>query len=537
MIEMSMKRLNRMLVFGVGLAACVGIVAAPTSLVAREAESEGFVPVVVEGNNGFALGLYGQLAKQNPAGNLFFSPYSVYGALLMAAEGARAETLAQMADVLHFPEDIRRGASMESATRQIHTGLAALNKRLTVANRVPDSLRRKIAELEAKLAAANKEVTRLGRGNDFHAIQKAGQNAQKIANELNNLLPQVDQYELRVANALWGERTYPFHPAYLAAIRKNYGENSLFAVDFLQRAEAARQQINGWVATQTNNRIRDIVPPGSLNADMRLVLTNAVYFKGAWSQPFDPKATANGKFTLSGGDTLDTPLMHRDELSGGQYGAFNDDGSFFDTPTMVPVGSNAGGDEPAKSNSPPQYPGDGGFTALSLPYKGGTVSMVFLVPQAADDLPRIESQLADGALQGWLGQLRDRGVHVFIPKFRLETEYPLKERLAGLGMKRAFVPNLAGEGAQFDGMCESADPAHRLFISQVLHKAFVETSEKGTEAAAATAVLFPAASPAETPKMVPFTPTFRADKPFILLIRDQQSGAILFLGRITNPNA
>jgi serine protease inhibitor len=113
----------------------------------------------------------------------------------------------------------------------------------------------------------------------------------------------------------------------------------------------------------------------------------------------------------------------------------------------------------------------------------------------------------------------------------------MKEQLRALGMTRAFVPNLTGEGAQFDGMCESADPRHRLFISQVLHKAFVETSEKGTEAAAATVVLFPAAEAVAPRKMVPFTPTFRADKPFIFLIRDQQSGAIVFLGRITNPKA
>jgi serine protease inhibitor len=530
-----MKRLNRLEVFVVALAVCVAVVAGPKSLVAAEVKNENYVPAVASGNNGFAVGLYGQLAKQNPEGNLFFSPYSVYGALLMAAEGARGETLAQMAGVLHFPEHIRNSSNMESTTWQVHTGLAALNKRLTAANSVPESLRRKVAELESKLAAANKEVTRLGRGNDFNAINKAGQNARKIADELNNLLPQVDQYELRVANALWGEKTYPFQPAYLAVIRKNYGANSIFAVDFLERAETARQQINSWVATQTNNRIHDIVPPEGVNADMRLVLTNAVYFKGAWSQPFDARTTANGKFTLSGGDTVDTPLMHRDALSGGQYGAFNDDGSFFDTPTMVPAGDDA--EEAVESNSPPRYPGDGGFSALSLPYKGGALSMVFLVPQSADGLPRIESQLADGTLHDWLSQLRGRSVHVFIPKFKLETEYPLKERLEALGMTRAFVPNLAGEGAQFDGMCESADPAHRLFISQVLHKAFVETSEKGTEAAAATVVLFPAAEAAEPPKMVPFTPTFRADKPFILLIRDRQSGAILFMGRIMNPKA
>lgn len=532
-MEKPMKRLMQLIVFGVGVAVCAGVVVRPTSLMAGEAPRETSVPTVVTSNNGFATGLYGQLAKQNPDGNLFFSPYSIYGALLMAAEGARGETLAQMAGVLHFPEEVRNSPSMDSTTSQMHTGLAALNKRLTAANLVPDSLRRKVAELEDKLAVANKEVTRLGRGSDFNAIEKATRNARKIANELNGLLPQVDQYELRVANALWGEKTYPFRPAFLATIRKSYGEASIFAVDFLQRPQTARQQINNWVAAQTNNRIHDIVPPDGVKADMRLVLANAVYFKGAWSQPFDAEATANAKFRLFGGDTVDTLLMHRDSLSGGQYGAFNDDGSFFDTPLTVPAG--ADGDEAVKSKSPPRYPGDGGFTALSLPYKGGALSMVFLVPQSTDGLRRIEAQLADGALPDWLQQLRGRDVHVFIPKFKLETDYALKEPLEALGMTRAFVPNLLGEGAQFDGMCESADPTHRLFISQVLHKALVETNEKGTEAAAATVVLFPAAGPAELPKMVPFTPTFRADRPFIFLIRDEHSGAILFLGRLTNP--
>jgi serine protease inhibitor len=532
-LEMTMKRLNRMIVFAVGAAACVGVFARPKSLLAREAESQTAVPAVVESNNGFAAALYGQVAKLNPEGNLFFSPYSVYGALLMAAEGARGETFAEMAGVLHFPQPIRNSASIESAMRPMNTGLAALNNRLTAANRVPESLRRKIADLEAKLEAANKEITRLGRGSDFNAINKAGQNAEKIAAELNRLLPQVDQYELRVANALWGEKTYPFRPDYLAALRENYGEQSIFAVDFLKQPEAARQQINNWVATQTNNHIHDIVPPGGVTADMRLVLANAVYFKGAWSQPFDAKQTADGRFSLSGGDTVNTPLMHRDYLSGGHYGAFHDDGSFFDTPTMVP----AEGGDAGKSSSPPRYPGNSGFTALSLPYKGGSLGMVFLVPQAADGLPRIEGQLADGALPRWLEQLRGRDVHVFIPKFKLETEYPLKEQLEALGMMRAFVPNLTGEGAQFDRMCQSTDPAHRIFISQVLHKAFVETNEKGTEAAAATSVLFPASEAPQLPKMVPFTPTFRADKPFLFLIRDAQSGAIIFLGRITNPEA
>lgn len=532
-----MKRLIQIVPLGFAVVVSAGLVAPPKSLPAAEAPpAVKEIPApVVDANNGFAAGLYSQLAKQSPQGNLFFSPYSIYGALLMAAEGARRETLAQMAGALRFPPQPRSNPKIESTTRQIRGGLSELNQRLTAANRVPASLRRKVAELHGKLAAASKEVARLERGGDFAAINKAMTQAGKIADELNRLLPRVDQYELRVANAVWGEKTYPFHPAYLAAIRENDGEGSIFAVDFRQRPDAARLQINNWVAAQTNNRIRDIVPPGGVDADTRLALTNAVYFKGAWARPFDADETTAGEFTLAGGDTVNTPLMHHDALSGGQYGAFDGDGGFFNTPAMVPVDENGNDGAAAKSDAPPRYPAADGFTALSLPYKGGALSMVFLVPQAADGLPRIEAQLATGALTGWLGKLGDREVHVFIPKVKAETEYELNEPLQALGMTRAFRPNASGEGAQFDGICGTADPAHRLFISQVLHKAFVETNEQGTEAAAATAVLFPAAEAQRPRKMVPFTPTFRADKPFLFLIRHEPSGAILFLGRIVNP--
>lgn len=533
-----MKRLIQMVPLGFTMVVCACLVASPKSLPASEpppAEKEIPAPVV-DANNGFAVGLYSQLSEHSPDDNLFFSPYSIYGALVMAAEGARGETLSQMAGALRFPPQPRNNPNIESTTRQIHVGLSELNKRLTAANRVPASLRRKVAELQSKLAAANKEVARLERGGNFAAINKAASHANKIADELNRLLPQVDQYELRVANALWGEKTYPFHPAFLAAIRKHDGEGSIFAVDFRGRPDAARQQINHWVAAQTNNRIRDIVPPDGVDANTRLALTNAVYFKGAWARPFHAKATADGEFTLAGGDAVTTPLMHQDALGGGQYAAFNGDGGFFNTPTMVPADDNGNDGAAAKSDSPPRYPAADGFTALSLPYKGGALSMVFLVPRSADRLPRIESQLATGALPGWLSKLRGREVHVFIPKFKAETQYELNEPLQALGMTRAFRPNVSGAGAQFNGISETADPAHRLFISQVLHKAFVETNEQGTEAAAVTAVLFPAAEAPMPRKMVPFTPTFRADKPFLFLIRHESSGAILFLGRIVNPH-
>ena len=135
-------------------------------------------------------------------------------------------------------------------------------------------------------------------------------------------------------------------------------------------------------------------------------------------------------------------------------------------------------------------------------------------------------------LQAWIGGLQKREVDVFMPKFKLETNYEMNRTLQAMGMVRAFKYAAEPNGAQFDGMCASPDPEHKLYISKVLHKAFVEVNEKGTEAAAATAVLMP---PPSRPLMVPFTPTFRADQPFLFLIRDRQTGCILFLGRMMNP--
>jgi serine protease inhibitor len=170
---------------------------------------------------------------------------------------------------------------------------------------------------------------------------------------------------------------------------------------------------------------------------------------------------------------------------------------------------------------------------LELPYKGGEVSMVVLLPRSAGGLEALEKKLTADNLGAWVGKLRQRGTHVYLPKFRVETKYDLGRTLQGMGMERAFQDPRQPGGAQFDGMSESQDPAQKLHVSKVLHKAFVEVSEKGTEAAAATAVMMPKAEAA--PASVPFTPTFKADRPFLFLVRDRQSGSVLFLGRVVNP--
>ena len=198
----------------------------------------------------------------------------------------------------------------------------------------------------------------------------------------------------------------------------------------------------------------------------------------------------------------------------GSYAAFNADGTLFDTPLRIPF----------DVHEARFYPDAQGFTMLEMPYKGRGLSMVVLVPQAADGPSALEKSLTAANLQTWIGKLQKRKTNVFLPRFKLETNYEMKGTLQALGMTRAFN---RGE-AEFEGMCASADPNLKLFIDTVIHKAFVEVNEKGTEAAAATVIGMMGGS--ARPKDKPFTPTFRADKPFVFLIRDKATGSILFLG-------
>jgi len=288
-------------------------------------------------------------------------------------------------------------------------------------------------------------------------------------------------FELAVANRLWGQKGYRFLPEFLKLLEADYGAG-IETLDFAKETEAARKTINAWVEKQTRDKIKDLLKPGILNEMTRLVLTNAIYFKGKWASEFDKKLTRDEDFFLTPEKKVAAPLMHQTA----EFGYF-----------------------------------DGGeFQALELPYRGDRLAMVVLLPKAKDGLAALEASLSADKVAGWVGKVRRRKVQVALPRFKTTAEFSLKDTLVAMGMTAAF-----GGDADFSGMTGAKD----LFISAVVHKAFVDVNEEGTEAAAATGVVMERKSKPEPP------PVFRADHPFLFLIRDTRSGAILFLGRILDP--
>lgn len=295
-------------------------------------------------------------------------------------------------------------------------------------------------------------------------------------------------YRLAVANALWGQRGLGFEADFLASTKANYGAG-LEEVDFRGNPEGSRTRINDWVAGKTNGRIPDLLPPGFITPMTRLVLTNAIYFKGDWAAAFDRDGTnENDRFRLPGGGTTTVAMMNRT----GRYGHF-----------------------------------DGGtFQALVMPYRGEALSMVVLLPNAVDGLPALEQSLTGEKLQEWLNKAIAREVRVGFPRFKLTLRLDgLTNDLQALGMKLAFT-----ESADFSAMTGRT----QLYIDAVAHKAFVEVNEEGTEAAAATGVGMRTTSIAVEP---PQPVVFRADHPFLFIIRDNRSDAVLFMGRVMNPSA
>jgi serine protease inhibitor len=487
----------------------------------------------VKANNDFAFDLYAQLAQANGGKNLFFSPYSMSSALALVAEGARSETAAEMGKVLRYPDSLRQKGE-EARTlpwnlARLHTGLAALNDHFESGNRTaPKQIRDKLAELRKQLQAANEESADHAHSGRFQEAQTAKNKAEAVANEINKLQSQYDWYELRIANALWGEKTYEFRQTYLDTLEKYYHTRGYYPVDFKNDFESARRRINTWVEDKTHQRIKDLISKDTIDPEtqklLRLILTNAVYFKGQWSEIFPKEATKDDDFLLGGSKKVRVPMMALGGAKEARYAAFNADGSFFDTPQTVPLGN---------KDEKNLYPNEDGFQMLELPYKGGETSMVFIAPRSADGLAALEKKFNGVDVQKWIAKMVHRKVNVFVPRFKMETKYEMKQALENMGMVRAFVNPLQQNGAQFDGMSASSDPMQKLYISRVLHKAFVEVNEKGTEAAAATAVAMAVGSAA--PIAVPFTPTFRADRPFVFLIRDVKSGAVLFVGRTISP--
>ncbi|HEY7156490.1 MAG TPA: serpin family protein [Gemmataceae bacterium] len=289
---------------------------------------------------------------------------------------------------------------------------------------------------------------------------------------------------LNIANALWGDKRTSFSPDFLQRTKDNYGAG-LQQVDFTKPDEA-RRDINAWVAKHTADKIKDLLKSGDISPEVRLVLTNAIYFKGEWLHEFKAEATRDQPFHLTPAEDVKTPMMH-------QMGAFR---HFTDE---------------AKT-----------FQLLELPYKDSELSMVVLLPARVDELVEFEKKLDAESLAKWLQKMESAQVSVTLPKFTMRRRLALADHLQAMGMTAAFH----AEEADFSGM--TGDKS--LFLSAVIHEAWVEVNEKGTEAAAATAVVgAKGAAPREQPIV------FRADHPFLFLIRDRKSGSILFLGRVSNP--
>jgi serpin B len=287
-------------------------------------------------------------------------------------------------------------------------------------------------------------------------------------------------FELRVANKLWGQRGYPFLDAFLEITRKQY-DAKLETVDFVAAAEPVRVRINDWVKEKTAGKITNLIPPRALDEYTRLVLTNAIYFKGKWVHEFDKKQTKTQPFFTSGEKSVQAPLMMQNEQLA--YAAVD------------------------------------GAQLVSLPYKGKTLEMVLVVPNERDGLPTVEQKLSQ--LDKWLGDLGQHDVYVFLPRFHATLSMSVGEVLGKLGMPLAF-----SEGrADFSGISSTKD----LFISAVIHKAFVDVNEEGTVAAAATAILMSTSDAAPAPAVV------RADHPFLYFIRNVKTGQILFMGRVADP--
>jgi serpin B len=289
-------------------------------------------------------------------------------------------------------------------------------------------------------------------------------------------------FRLNVVNAIWGQRDYEFLSDFLDVLAENYGAG-LRILDFINEMEQSRVAINAWVSNQTEGRIEDLIPQGAIDALTRLVLTNAIYFNAAWEDPFDEDMTADGPFYLLDGGQVTVPMMKQTESFG--------------------------------------YTEGEGYQAVELQYDGGELSMVILLPEAGN-FQAFEEGLQAQKISDIISSLQSTRVILTMPQFEFDSEFSLKDTLAGMGMPIAF-----SDSADFSGMTGNPE----LFISEVVHKAFAAVDEAGTEAAAATAVIMRLTAVPEN------SVEFTIDRPFIFLIRDIETGAILFVGRVMNPGA
>lgn len=370
--------------------------------------------------------------------NALLSPYSIEMAMAMAYAGADGATRTEMGRVLHLPPE---GAPEKLAALQQALGAVA----------------QRSAEEAARMEA-------YGRTNDAITIA--------------------------VANRLFGQEGYDFRPTFLDLLKTNY-HAPFDALDFIHHAPAATKDINDWVAEQTRQHIKNLIPERALDASTRLVLANAVYFKAPWQDPFSLNATRPLPFHANGGAPVNVPTMNIQKSFG--------------------------------------YAKAEGLTIVSLPYGGGEIQFLIILPDDVNGLAKAEARLSADQLAGW-ANLPTRQVRLYLPKFKIAPPtLPLGEALQNLGMKSAF--DIPRGSANFDRMAPRR-PNDYLYISRVFHKTYLDLDELGTEAAAATAVAMSRALAIMRP---PEPVEVRVDHPFIFAIQHRESGACLFLGHLTDP--
>jgi serpin B len=352
-------------------------------------------------------------------GNLIYSPYSISLAFSMLYAGAQGEAEAEMAQVFHF---------------------------------LPQ---------EAQHPAFNVVDWRL------QSLEKARQSEAGGAS-----------FQLNLANAVWGQQGYPFREPYLDTLAAQYGAG-LRAVDFQGGPEKAREAINAWVAQETQERIKEIAPPGSVSANTRLILANAIYFKAGWDYPFKESATANGAFTLLDGSQVIVPLMHQETRLA--------------------------------------YAEGESYQAVQLPYSGQVVDMWVILP-AESRFEDVQGRLGVDLIEAVQRNAEARRVILTLPLFGFETSLELHDLFKETGMAHVFCPAL-----DFEGMAEGGG----LCVDTALHRATITINEEGTEAAAATMVAVPVEQVQDVEMAV--------NRPFLFVIVARETGAILFMGRVLDP--
>lgn len=371
--------------------------------------------------------------------NLCISPYSINSALAMTFAGADGETRSEMARVLHFSNGGDVPASFFA-------------------------LQQSLQQMSAKTAQLVKESKKFGGPSE--------------------------PITLNIANRLFAKKGYPFREAFLSLVKQNFG-GAFEPLDFAADPSAATQRINKWVADQTRERIRDLIPSGALDKTTRLVLANALYLKAPWANEFSKSATQPEPFFVRGAP-VDVPMMRKTTSLG--------------------------------------YARREGFTVVTVPYAGNDLQFVVLLPDDINGLRGLESKLTGDVLAA-CAKLDKRDVDLHLPKFKLEPPtVALKEEFEALGMKTAF--DIPPGSANFDKIAPR-QPNDYLYISNIFHKTFIAVDEKGTEAAAATAVVMMARSALMSPPPPPVE--VKVDRPFVYAIQHVPSGACLFLGRVTDP--